>query len=434
MAEKKGFLHQLIVGKDKAEGYARASLPSNRWELFFDIVKGRFWKLVLLNIMMLIGLILPLMLLLYNYLNKAALDASLPYSAHIGAGYPIYEDLKLQGMYYASQLEGQMFLLLIPALMIAGVVCSGIFYIMRNLVWSEGVFIAPDFWKGLKDNILHFLLIFFMLGVVIWMTRQSSNLAAISIAAGDGNFFISLSSAAVVIVSVLFGIMCLYMMTLTVTYKLKFFQLIRNAFILTLGLFLPNLLFAALTFSPIILTLLLSPIMPSILSFVLMIYLLLGFSGGALIWTTYSHWVFDRFINDRVEGAQKNRGIYPKVNMQGEFVERRVKSSQLLKRRPLKPVNDEDVVISELPANFTRADLLRLAEEKERMREDAERWSEEHEGDPEIVSGYIVEDDEDTPAEEAEQAGVETADEEDKAADEIAPEGRSKGKKGKKHR
>ena len=54
--QKKGFLHNLIVGKDKAEGYARASLPSNRWELFWDVLKGRFWKLIILNLMVVLAI------------------------------------------------------------------------------------------------------------------------------------------------------------------------------------------------------------------------------------------------------------------------------------------------------------------------------------------------------------------------------------------
>ena len=51
MAKKglKGLVNRLIEGKEKSEGYARASLPSNRWELFWDIFKGRFGKLVIIK-------------------------------------------------------------------------------------------------------------------------------------------------------------------------------------------------------------------------------------------------------------------------------------------------------------------------------------------------------------------------------------------------
>ena len=55
MAQKKkrGLIDRLLMGSEKSEGYARASLPSNRWELFWDIFKGRFWKLVIVNLLVL---------------------------------------------------------------------------------------------------------------------------------------------------------------------------------------------------------------------------------------------------------------------------------------------------------------------------------------------------------------------------------------------
>ena len=67
MAKKSGrFLNKLLLGREKSEGYARASLPSNRWELFWDIFKGRFWKLVLLNLLILLFFIPLLLFILFK--------------------------------------------------------------------------------------------------------------------------------------------------------------------------------------------------------------------------------------------------------------------------------------------------------------------------------------------------------------------------------
>ncbi len=429
MAEKKGFLHQLIVGKDKAEGFARASLPSNRWELFWDVLKGRFWKLVFLNLMMLVGLIPVIVLVFFNTTSSAAVGTALPYSAHLGIGYAPYPGVVQAGMAYSIGLSNSMFILMIPACVFAGIVFSGVFYIMRNLVWGEGVFIAPDFWKGLKDNIVHFMLIGLLEALVLWVTVYTSGLARLASAMGEGNFWMSMSTVSSMLVAVLFSMMCLYMMTLTVTYKLKFFQLLKNAFLLSLGMIFQNVFFAVLCFAPLILMF----IIPSLASFLLMLYLMIGFSGAALGWTTYSHYVFDRFINDRVDGAAKNRGMYEKVNLQGQPVTKRVKSSRLVKRRPLKPVTDEDVVLTELPAAFTRADLQRLADEKERMREDAELWSIEHEDDPEIVGDMTIYEDEE-PLDEYEESSApeeqeEQQEEQQEEGETVKPSGKKKSKK-----
>ena len=66
MAQKKkgGLIDRLMLGKEKSEGYARATLPSNRWELFWDIFKGRFGKLVIVNLLVLL-FCLPLILMIF---------------------------------------------------------------------------------------------------------------------------------------------------------------------------------------------------------------------------------------------------------------------------------------------------------------------------------------------------------------------------------
>ena len=66
MAEKKkgGFINRLIMGTEKSEGYARSTLPSNRWELFWDIFKGRFGKLFFINILVLLFCLLVAFLML----------------------------------------------------------------------------------------------------------------------------------------------------------------------------------------------------------------------------------------------------------------------------------------------------------------------------------------------------------------------------------
>ena len=45
----------------------------------------------------------------------------------------------------------------------------------------------------------------------------------------------------------------------------------------------------------------------------IMLAIFLSFSWFLLVWTNYSHWAFDKFINDKIPGAVKNRGIYSKT-------------------------------------------------------------------------------------------------------------------------
>ena len=80
MAKKGGLINRLIMGSEKSEGYARSTLPSNRWELFWDIVKGRFGKLVIINLLMLLFFIPLIALLVIRYVWKYLLKLLQPYS------------------------------------------------------------------------------------------------------------------------------------------------------------------------------------------------------------------------------------------------------------------------------------------------------------------------------------------------------------------
>ena len=47
-------MNRMMLGKEKSEDYARSTLPTNRWELFWDILKGSFMKLIGLNLLVLL--------------------------------------------------------------------------------------------------------------------------------------------------------------------------------------------------------------------------------------------------------------------------------------------------------------------------------------------------------------------------------------------
>ena len=61
--QKKGFIARMLEGKERSEEYARSTLPTNRWQLFFDIFKGNFGKLVKVNLLTLL-FFLPLVAVL----------------------------------------------------------------------------------------------------------------------------------------------------------------------------------------------------------------------------------------------------------------------------------------------------------------------------------------------------------------------------------
>lgn len=285
------------------------------------------------------------------------------------------------------------FTLLIPCLLFASLIMAGVFYIVRNLVWSEGVFIANDFWKGFKQNALYFMLITFLLGLVYFVSAMNIFIIDNNYIINPDSFFSkpfvsNLFKALIIVMAGFVTLMALFAYTITVTYNVKFRQLIKNSFYLSLGLLPRNIVMAALSFSPFLLLAIFGMNLMFLSSIMLGIVLLLGFSLAVIGWSIYSHWVFDKFINDRVEGAVKNRGIYAKVGRDGKPVNKKEYFKNPKKKKAVKPVTDEEITITELPVNYSRADLERLAKEKEFIKKDSEKWAEEHKNDDYIEEDY----------------------------------------------
>ena len=94
-----------------------------------------------------------------------------------------------------------------------------------------------------------------------------------------------------------------------------------------------------------------------------------------------------QFINDKVKGAKKNRGIYEKIKESESDSLRQYReqvalaSQSQLSSRPIKPITDDELTIAELPESFSRADLEKLRESKQALYEDHERYVEEHKND-----------------------------------------------------
>lgn len=367
MAKKKGFIARMIEGPERSEDYARSTMPGNRWELGWGILRDNFGKLFGLNMLMLLFFLPVILLVLWRYMQVQYYAVVMPFSGNIGLGYPSVPNMVgfTEQIYF---LVDRNVMMLIPfAGIIASVGLAGGMYVMRNMVWAEGVFVGKDFWSGVKKNFFNVFLSTLLYTVLLFVGVVSIRMGNV-INASEPHWYITLSVIMGYILLVFFSIVYLYTLTFGVTYKLKFRNLIKNSCIMTVGLLPVNLFFAAFALVSIVLM-----VIGGIFTMIGVIaFIVFGLSGAALIWTNYSQWAFDKFINDQVPGAVKNRGIYSKK----ESAEERDFSFErsTLGKRPVKPVTDYDVELVELPENFSRADLQRLEESKEAMRRDSDEY------------------------------------------------------------
>lgn len=387
MAEKKngGFINRLIMGKEKSEGYARSTLPSNRWELFWDIFKGRFGKLFFINVLVLLFCLLVAFLLFIVNNALALYGSESAFSQNIGIGYPAVPDMAGLVEQIDVVVKQQFYLALPICLMVAAVGISGGAYVIRNMVWTEGIFIANDFWKGVKQNYFVVMFTLLLFSIIFYLVQMSIGYANLLIATDSGSKVWLSIGKGFSYAFLAFTFMCsAWMITMGVTYDLKFGQLVKNAVIFSFALLPMNIFFLVIGLIPFALFLFggIGTMIGVILCFIL------GFSWFLLVWTDYSQWAFDKFINDRVPGAQKNRGIYEKVSKDDaeaikKYREQLAQSSRtVLTRRPIKPITDDELQLAELPQSYSRADLQRLQESREALYRDNEAYIAAHKDDP----------------------------------------------------
>ena len=397
--EKKGFIARMLEGKERDENYARSTLPTGRWSLFWDIFKGRFSKLVIVNLLIIVFCIPLIAVYFLRYMMLVGQGTLLP-SNSLGVSWPAVPDI--------AGLEQQMILstnllwgaLMVVAALIAAIGISGGIYVIRNLVWTEGFY-----------------------GVMLYLFTISIDAASVVIATGSGNQTLMVISQVFCYIAIaLLTIMFLWMLSMGANYKIKFFRLLKNAFLMTFGMIFHNIFFVVLMAIPVILILLGSFF--AMIGYIILI--LFGLSYMLLVWFDYSQWVFDKYFESKREGGKVNRGIYPKAGKGGDQSKAvqqyeaeaaeaaKIKSD--LASRPIKPITD-DLKVYELPESFSRDDLKKLRESKEAIAEDTEKYAEEHKGDEK----YVVY-----------NARFEQYEEEEKEKEEDAKGGKKKSKKDKK--
>ncbi|MBO7298163.1 MAG: hypothetical protein J6U60_03855 [Clostridia bacterium] len=390
--QKKGLITRLLEGKEKSEEYARSTLPTNRWQLFWDIFKGNFGKIVKVNLLTLLFFV-PLVAVIVIYFLLGDVNAtSYPFSANLGIGYPAAPGQKGLAESLAMYSDFTLHLGLLITSVIAAVGLSGGMYVVRNMVWTEGIFVANDFWRGIKLNYKNALQTALFFTVILTLSGSLINLAEFTIAAGEiskaQRVWMRISEAMSYVLIVAAAMMSFWCLALGVNYKLKFFMMLRNAFLLMIGTLPQTIFFGVLALLPFVL-LLFNATFFTVVAVVLI--LLFALAYALLVWLDFAQWVFDRYINPKIEGAKVGRGIYNKdgsSTLTGDDSAASIEYQRTilsygksrLVARPIKPI-DDSLQVYELPSSFTREDLKRLRDSKQSIAEDSEAYAEEHKHD-----------------------------------------------------
>ncbi len=396
--ERKGLVARWLEGKERSEDYARSTLPTSRWALFWDILKGRFGRLMLVNLLVLITCVPIVLLVFFHNFSLAAAGASGSYGAGLGVGYPFIPERLGQAQWTALQLDLFYFGLLIPASIIAAVGLSGGMYIVRNLIWTEGIFVANDFLRGIKRNFLNVMEAALFFSAILFMATIVGDFADLYVAMGASFSGWMIASKVVGYIFVAFSILVsLWMISLGVNYKQGPFALLRNAVVMTVGTLPQTVFFAAIATAPIFLVIFGTGIL---LVVGLILLVLFALSWLMLVWMDYSQWAFDKFVNP-AHGFATGKGLYnkekgaspaaPQEVSLDESAAMREYRRQIVAQgksklvcRPIKPI-DEGVEPYQLSEGFSREDLQKLKESRSLVEEDAKQYTEEHKNDAQYV-------------------------------------------------
>ena len=390
--QKKGLITRLLEGKEKSEEYARSTLPTNRWQLFWDIFKGNFGKIVKVNLLTLIFFIPMVLVVVLRLLMAESNGLLYPFGANLGVGYPaaplhpgLAESLVMSNNFI-------LYLGLILTSFIAALGLSGGMYVVRNMVWTEGIFVSNDFWRGIKLNYKNALQTALFFCVVLTLCGSMINLVDFTVAAGTlskgQTVWMRISQVMSYVLIVLAAMMTFWMIALGVNYKFKFMAMLRNAFLLTVGTLPQTVFFGVVALIPFVLFLLGGSLFTVV---AVILCILFGLSYALLVWLDFAQWVFDKYINPKIEGARVGRGIYNKDGsspLTGDDSAAAIEYQRTLLSygksklvaRPIKPI-DDSLQVYELPAAFTREDLKRLRDSKQNIVEDSEAYAEEHKND-----------------------------------------------------
>lgn len=258
-----------------------ASLPTNRKELFFDVIKLRWRSVILLGFIFFLTLIpfiacLFLRRIIYN--NLLITPDVTDY------------DLLFCNCFYFSIASIS---LLIPAIFLGGILKN-----LKNLSYEDPIFLKEDFKSGIKENFLAIFISTFILILFVIAT-----LICFSIKPLPG-----------IIKGLLAGITLLVCFPITlliyhqsILYKNKLIDYFYNAFLLYIRNFLYILLLTVINLIPLFVIFISNPI---IYVTCLVLYFLLIEPFVLLFDVIFLNYIFDKSLNQKYYPEIYQKGLY----------------------------------------------------------------------------------------------------------------------------
>lgn len=221
------------------------SLPHNRKEVFFDVLKLHFGDLMKCGFI-LFAFCAPLIAL--SVYKELALMSFQVQIKSIADETSLFEEIRRMVVF-----DNLTALIALPLFMIASVGLAGVMRIIRQFAWEENVYIRYDFKEGVKQNVKQTLLASFIVGLFYFLYTLVQN--AVMLTVGGLETYMMIIPKTVL--AVVFIPALAYTLVSASLYNNRFFENVRIGFVLyaeniakTLFALLLSALSAVLMFVP----------------------------------------------------------------------------------------------------------------------------------------------------------------------------------------
>lgn len=383
-----------LEGNEIADDYTRKAAQRGRWGETWDAFKSSFGKVVLINIFVLITFLPGVAIMFIRSMRITSLGYLSPFNANTGIGYPAVSGT--QGLAETLYLSADV--LFYPLLLVAGFIAAvglaGGAYSIKKLINTHGQFSIKGFFHGIKVCYFNAVLPVTIFMLFLISTFLISDWADLVIAQGASVHGPRTAYAFAIIVTIFVGVYCGWLLAVGVSYRLKFTQLFKNAFVLMIGSPLQTVFFAGFALVPVWFYLIgTAAAFMKIISYIVFIFL--GFSFILLVWMSFTQWVFDLYVTPNIKTAaeEAKAAKSPKELEADRQAEAKHAAMELLAAgkselicKPILPISDDGAVRT-LGKTFTRADMKGVADDKEKLKTDVEAYEKEHMSD-EVYAEY----------------------------------------------
>ncbi len=267
------------------------SLPHTRRELFFDILKLRFKLIVTLGIFLALAALPMLAVFFLKDLSLQGLYGSYDWSV-------ITEEQMIEYSLLYREQNNFWNLFQLPCFILLGLYLAGFMRVIRQLNFSKGILLGDDFKTGFKQNWKQYLVLSVIAFTIFYICQLISNIAV----SNDLIRYLPLGISIVIFVPLF-----LVMMSLIVTYNLKFGNLIKNSLVIVFKNILWYLIFIISLALPIALFMI-----PYYFIIYIVLFILLVIYYPIILLANYlfNYASFDEYINKNNQPEYYHKGLY----------------------------------------------------------------------------------------------------------------------------